>query len=189
MKLALFGGTFDPVTQAHISIAQHAAETCQLDEVVFLPCWRSPFKQDTTPGATSEQRLEMLRLATEGESWAQVSDLEIQREKVSYSWETVEHYRKQFPDADLHWLLGFDQWNALGDWARSDFLAENLTFIVFPREGAFPQPRLGFQAVFLEGTWPGSATEIRARRAASESITGLTPEPVEVYIKRNRIYK
>ncbi len=186
-RIALFGGSFDPPHTAHLAIARDAVGQCRLDSVVFLPCRESPLK-GKEPGASGTQRLEMLRLATVECPWATVSGWELDRPGPSYSWQTVEHFASLEPEADLHWLMGEDQWGNLERWARPDYLRERLTFIVFARAGVAPAPRPGWRAVFLSGEYAGSSTEARRRIGAGEPTGGLLPQAVEDYILNARLY-
>ena len=161
MKVCLFGGTFDPVHAGHLAIAAAAREGCGLDRVVFLPAARSPFKQESPPLFSAEARLRLLRSAVGGLSWAEVSDLDMRLPAPSWSWRVVEATLAERPGDELYWLLGTDQWELLHLWARPEYLAEHLTFIVCHREQA-PRPREGVRALFLRGPeHPASSSEIR----------------------------
>lgn len=186
-RIALFGGSFDPPHLAHLAIAQAAVEQCGLSSVVLIPCQESPLK-NRRPGASGPQRLEMLRLATAGLAWAQVSGWELARPGPSYSWQTAEYFAHQHPQTELHWLMGADQWAALERWARPDFLREHLTFIVFARDGEKPSPRPGWRTHFLTGEWRGSSTEARALLSAGQSAVRLLPPSVEAYAIREKLY-
>ncbi len=186
-RIALFGGSFDPPHGAHLAIAREAVALCGLGRVVFVPCQESPLK-GKQPGARGVDRLAMLRLATAGLPWASVSDWELSRPGPSYSWQTAEHFASLYPGAELHWLMGADQWAALEHWARPEILRERLTFIVFARDGARPVARGGWRAAFLPGEFPGSSTEARRLVAAGESTAGLLPESVAEYALRERLY-
>lgn len=187
-RLALFGGSFDPPHRAHLAIAAVAVEQCGLERVIFIPCQVSPLK-GRLPAAAGAHRLAMLRLAVAELAWAEVSDWELSRSGPSYSWQTAEHFAALHPHAALHWLMGADQWESLERWARPDFLREQLTFIVFARDGAQPQPRPGWHAHFLKGEWPGSSTEARALLAAGKSAVALLPPAVQEYAIRERLYR
>lgn len=186
-RFALFGGSFDPPHLAHLAIARAAVDQCGLERVVFIPCQESPLK-GKLPGARGPQRLEMLRLATAGLAWAEVSGWELERPGPSYSWQTAEHFAAEHPGAEWHWLMGADQWAALERWARPDVLRERLNFIVFTREGAVPQPREGWRMVHLRGEWAGSSTEARALLAAGASAP-LLPAAVEAYARSAGLYR
>ena len=187
MKIALFGGTFDPPHLGHIHIAEAAVAACGLDQVIFLPCHQSPHKPNQ-PKASGPQRAEMLRLATSQFPWAKVSEWELQRAEPSFSWQTAEHFAAKFPQAKLHWLLGLDQWETLDRWGRPDRLAELLTFIVFPRAGKHPEPNPRFKSHFLTSEFPGSATAIRTALAAGREPPDL-PTAVAAYISAEKLYR
>lgn len=172
MKTCLFGGSFDPVHAGHVAIATAAQAACGLDRVVFLPAACSPFKEEGTTLFSGKQRLEMLRTATRHLPWAVVSDLDMRLPAPSWSWRVVETWRTERPTDELFWLLGTDQWELLHLWARPDYLAEHLTFIVYHR-GSEPSPRPGVRAHFLRGPeHPASATELR------DCLRRRTPLPV-----------
>lgn len=179
MKLCLFGGSFDPVHSGHLHIAQAAHETCRLNKVVFLPAACSPFKQGSTTLFTDEQRLELLKLATADLPWAEVSALDLELPPPSWSWRLVEIMLQQHPQAELYWLLGTDQWEALHRWARYDYLTQHLHFIVYHRDTP-PQPREGVRSTFISGHHPAAATAIReALKSGAPLPDGWLPQAVE----------
>lgn len=159
-KIALFGGTFDPVHLGHVHLASTAQTALALDEVRFLPCWRSPHKPGTRPTAATD-RLAMLRLATASLPWAVVDDFEIRREEVTFSHETAAAMRAAWPAARLFWLMGGDQWQALPQWRHPERLAACVEFIVLARDGEQPLIREGLVLHVVPGAHPASATAIR----------------------------
>ena len=187
-KIALFGGTFDPVHRAHLAIAEQAVRRCDLNRVLFIPCPQSPHKQ-AEPGADPEERIAMLRLATADLAWAEVTPWEIERESETpaYSWITATHFSEEFPGAELFWILGSDQWNKIQSWSRPELLAELLTFIVFPR-GEEPHVQEDFRSVRIDFSIPGSSTEARASLRKGDLPRGLVPEPVLEYIREHHLY-
>jgi nicotinate-nucleotide adenylyltransferase len=187
-RIALFGGSFDPPHTGHLAIARAAVAECALDSVIFIPCRESPLK-GKLPGASGEQRLAMLKLATADCPWAEVSDWELRQPGPSYSWQTAEHFAAQEPQGIFHWLMGADQWAEIERWARPEYLRHQLTFIVFAREGVQPRRRADWKAVFLPGEYPGSSTEARCRIGAGESGGGLLSAAVEEYIVSARLYR
>lgn len=180
MKICLFGGSFAPVHNGHLMIAGAARKTCGIDRLIFLPAACSPFKTTEEKYFTDEERLDMLRLATEGLEWAEISELDLQLPPPSWSWRIVEHMRAAHPQAELCWLMGTDQWQQLHRWARYDYLVEQLTFIVYHREEA-PEPRPGVRAEFTGGVLhPASSSAIRQALAENRAIpAGWLPERVE----------
>ncbi len=187
-KIALFGGTFDPVHNGHLFIAETAAQQCGLDEVIFIPCWQSPHKQDREISPVDD-RIGMLELALADKEWASLSTWEIERDEPSYSWMTAQHFANEHDDCELYWLLGADQWNVIGTWARPDLLAKLLTFIVFPRDGVEPVDQPAFEWQTIDVETPGSGTEIRAAVATGRPINDLVPKTVAEYISKQHLYE
>lgn len=186
-RIALFGGTFDPVHLGHVHLAEQARAALALDEVRFIPCRISPHKTGTAP-TIADHRLEMLRLATRDLPWAAVDDLETHREGPSYSWQTAEAMKARFPDARLFWIMGTDQWDALPDWARPETLAACVEFVVFSR-GRPPLPREGSILHALQGGHPASATAIREAIAAGEPSHPWLHPDVSRWIAEHHLYQ
>jgi len=185
-KIALFGGTFDPVHLGHLHLATLAKDALGLDEVRFLPCRISPHKPGTAP-ASGGDRCEMLRLATAGIPWAVVDDFELQQPGPSYSYQTAEAMARRFPDARLFWIMGCDQWDALPHWKNPQRLAELVEFIVLAR-GETPLPRDGYRLHVICGEHPATATAIREAIAAGTPPTWLPPS-VAQWISEKKIYQ
>lgn len=185
-KIAFFGGTFDPVHDGHIEIAQKAVERIGLDHVIFIPCRRSPHKSEE-PGASDADRLKMLELTTSRLPWATVSDDELQKPPPSFTWETVRQFKENLPDPKrLFLLIGFDQWESLPRWKNIDSLVLDVEFIVVERSG-HPKPREGFKAHFIEGNHPASASGIRKDLQNGRKALWLAPE-VANYIEKKDLY-
>jgi nicotinate-nucleotide adenylyltransferase len=185
-RIALFGGTFDPIHLGHLEIARRAKDLLELDEVRFLPCHTSPHKVGVI-SAPAEDRLEMARLATRDLPWAVVDDFDLSRPPPSYSYETAEEMARRFPEARLFWLMGADQWRALPRWKEPERLATLVEFIVSARDAA-PEARAGWTMHFLAASHPASATAIR--QDLVEGRTGLPwldPE-VEKFIRQRHLY-
>lgn len=186
-RIALFGGTFDPVHLGHVHLAEAAKTALNLDEVRFIPCRISPHKEGTVPTPAAD-RLEMLRLATRDLPWAVVDDIETRRAGPSYSWQTAEAMKQAFPHARLYWIMGTDQWDVLLDWARPERLAACIEFIVFTR-GKPPLPRDGYVLHAIEGDHPASATTIRKAIAVGETAHPWLNPDVSRWITDHGLYQ
>jgi len=188
-RIALFGGSFDPIHLGHHFIASRAREAIGLDRVIVIPAFRSPFKTDRK-SADGIHRLEMARLATANELGLEVSSYEIDLEDTSYSWRTAEHFSEQNPKARLFWILGADQWEALPRWSRPEHFASLVEFIVFRRDGQKTVEREGYRAHFVDGTFSASSTQIRELlgTGSSDRIDTLHPD-VERYARKNALYE
>lgn len=162
MRTCLFGGSFDPVHTGHLGIANAVHRELAPMRVVFMPAAQSPFKTGEQPLFSPQQRIALLRAAIQDE-WAEVSELDLRFPPPSWSWRVVQAWLTSNPDDELFWLLGTDEWEELHHWARPDFLAKYLTFIVYGRDRC-PRPRPDFKYIFLQGEkFPVSATAIRFR--------------------------
>ena len=190
-RIALFGGTFDPVHSGHLEVAQQAVLTHALDKVIFLPCRQSPHKA-TVAGATEEERLKMLQLATEGLSWAEVSDWEYHQPIPSFSWRTAEVFREKFSGSQLFWLMGWDQWKVLPTWSRFPHLATLVEFIVHARDGEGGEELLhpSTRVNFVAGNHAASSSSIRASLEHGEEVPGGWLDPrVEKFVLKQSLYK
>ena len=189
MRIGLFGGSFDPVHFGHLLVAQAAREELHLARVYFILAAQSPFKPGAQPAPATE-RLRLLRLALAGDTASEVDDQEIRRGGVSYSIDTVRQYRKDFPEAELFYLIGADQAGQLSLWREAPELARLVEFVVIPRPGEIvPQLAAPFRGRALRGFPLGvSSSEIRARCREGLGIAQLTPPAVAEAIKNNRLY-
>ena len=160
-KIALFGGTFDPIHSGHIALAEEARKAAQADRVLFIPCRQSPHK-DRAPVATAAQRCEMIELALSSVDWAELSKVELDRDSTSFSWQTAEHFTELLPTAELYWILGTDQWSKIETWAEPDKLQQLLTFIVAMRNGDSIKTRPNWNHLPITFDHPASATAIRS---------------------------
>lgn len=201
MRRAIFGGTFDPVHLGHLLLAEACREQLSLDEVLFLPAAVSPLKQ-TDPPSAGKDRLEMLKLAIAGQSHFRVDDRELNRGGVSYTVDTLEELRREFPDDELFLPLGSDALASFPHWHRPDDVGRLATIVPINRSGAQLagltelEPILGSAAVeLMQRNWIQmpeidlSSTDIRQRVRSGKSIRFRTPRAVEQYIVEHKLYR
>jgi nicotinate-nucleotide adenylyltransferase len=183
-KIAIYGGTFDPVHHAHLILAREAMETLDLDKVILVPAAISPLKK-AAPVASGEVRLVMLQAAIKGEPKFEVDECELLRPPPSYTIDTVEGIRRRERDASIYCLIGEDNVEQLPRWHRFAELEKMVGFVVLDRTGK--QPSHSYQ--LIHRPIDISATEIRRRIAQNESIRYFVPESVEEIIKRENLYR
>jgi nicotinate-nucleotide adenylyltransferase len=201
MRLGLLGGSFDPVHYGHLLLAECCREQCRLDEVRLLPAAVPPHKQDRqlTP---AEARIEMLELAVAGHPAFAVSRYETDCGGVSYTVDTLAHFRELEPNAELFFLLGADMLQDLPNWRQAARVCELATPVVVGRPGSGP---VDFECLGKVATADQidrirrhqvqmpeiglSSTEIRRRVAAGKSIRYQTPRAVEKYIETHGLYQ
>ncbi len=183
LKLLLFGGSFDPIHLGHLQILRETKELLGLDRAIVIPCKQSPHKKKACL-STAQQRLEMLKLTLQDDPWAEVSDFEISSPSPSYSWVTATHYRQKFPNHDLYWLIGTDQWETLDQWKNITTLDRLLQFVVYTRK-SLPSSHPARTPIILQGEHPASSSAIRAHLAKHEEW--LHPECLS-FIKKENLY-
>ncbi len=201
-RLAVFGGTFDPLHNGHIYMAGEILRHRIADEVLFVPAERPPHK-DAGALTPSAHRLAMLQLALEPYPEFSVSDIEIQKtSRPSYTIETLEMLHAAYPGHQLAFLLGADSLADLHLWHRASELVSRYEMLVFPRPGeelpvfAVLAEKFGAKlARKLQNSLldiPGfdvSATHIRQAVAAKLCLAGLVPDTIRNYIKQHELYQ
>ncbi len=200
MRLGIFGGSFDPVHYGHLLLAESCREQLVLDEVWLVPAHVSPHKQHAHP-ADGATRVEMLKLAVAGHPQLVVSTLELDREGVSYTVDTLDELRQQDTNRELLLLMGADSLYDLPRWRDPKRICQLATLAVVQRPGS-PEVDFGCLREFASPeqislfrrhvvTMPMigiSSSDIRSRTAQGRSIRYLTPRSVEKYIETQGLY-
>lgn len=188
MKLALFGGTFDPIHNAHLAVARTAAGRLALDRVLFVPAFHPPHKDGVTH-APYEDRVRMVELACAGEKRFEASRLE-EGTARSYSIDTIEKLQHRLlPDDELFFLIGADAFAEIRTWRRWKDVARAVRFVVASRPGHSYAVPPEVRAERLDGVdLPVSSSAIRQALAAGERPAGV-PDPVLDYIARQGLYR
>jgi nicotinate-nucleotide adenylyltransferase len=186
-RVCVFGGTFDPIHNAHLQIATEAVSKFQLDRVLFVPAANPPHKQASqmTP---FEHRFRMVELACEGRAIFEPSRLE-EGEGTSYSIDTVERLKPSLnPGDSLYFLIGSDAFDEIDTWHRWQDLVRAVEFIVVSRPGAHFRVPPGARVHTLEGlALQVSSTDVRERLARRQQTPEL-PAAVRAYIDANCLY-
>lgn len=184
-RVGVFGGTFDPVHVGHLAIALGAVESVPLDRVLFVPARRSPLK-DRDPLASVADRVAMLEAAIANEPRFALSRVELEREGVSYTVDTLEALRTE---GELFLILGSDALADLARWRAPDRIRDLATILVAARPGA-PEPDAKHNArPFDAPRLDISSRELRARAARGLSLRYLVPDAVWEQIKKRDLYR
>ncbi|WP_339727216.1 nicotinate-nucleotide adenylyltransferase [uncultured Gimesia sp.] len=198
MRIGIFGGTFDPVHNAHLLLAEQCREQSNLDEVWFIPAGSPPHKEST--GITSgKPRREMLDFGIAGHPAFVIKDLELHREGPSYTVETLRQLKETHPDDEFFLIVGADSVRDLHTWREPAAILELATLTGVNRPNiSLPDltelaQKFGEEVIakILWVTMPGidiSSTDIRKRIREKKSVRYMTPRAVEVYIHNNRLY-
>ncbi len=186
MRLAIFGGTFDPIHQAHLAIAREATERCRLDRVLLVPAAKPPHKIATE--TAYEHRVRMAEIACRGLAHLEVSRLE-EGTRQSYSIDTIEKVRARMaPDDELLFVIGADAFADIRTWRRWQDVVRDVGFLVVSRPGGTydvpPEARIE-RIDRLELAI--SSSEIR-RKLASGEVPAEVPAAVMDYIREHGLY-
>ncbi|MEE9370255.1 MAG: nicotinate (nicotinamide) nucleotide adenylyltransferase [Sedimentisphaerales bacterium] len=201
-KIALFGGTFDPIHLGHTAVAEAAAEHIGADKIIFIPAKCSPLK-DSFPRASYDDRLAMMALAIADNEMFQLNDYELKKTGPSYTLETVRRFQAEFgSDTSIYWLVGADSIDDLPHWYKVAELIDECNLCVMFRAGCDPPDFTRFEPVWGSGPVEKlqrnviptplidiSSTEIRNRLAAGLNVADMLAPPVADYIHKHRLYQ
>lgn len=188
-RLGILGGTFDPPHLGHLLFALDALDQLALDGVVLIPAARQPLKAGVamTPAAG---RLAMTRLLAAADPRLSVDDVEVQRDGLSFTIDTIRGYRASQPDAELFLLLGEDAATTLSQWREPAALAALVRVAIAGRGDAPGRDPAGFRVERLRPRRVDiSATEIRARVRAGQTVRGFVPDAVADHITAHQLYR
>ena len=180
IRTGIFGGSFNPIHKGHISLARQLRQKAGLDEVWLMVSPQNPLKASADL-LDDEIRMQMARLAVEGEEGIIASDYEMHLPKPSYTWNTLQALNKDYPDREFVLMIGGDNWQLFDKWYHADDIRKNYQIIVYPRRG-FEGGIDGLDLIDI------SSTEIRERIKAGKGIRRLVPKAVADYITINKLY-
>lgn len=194
MRTGIMGGTFNPVHNAHLLIAELAREEFKLDRIIFMTGGNPPHKD----GAISPQhRFNMTHIAIEGNERFIDDDFEINRPEKSYTVNTLEYLKEKYPDDELFFIVGEDSLEDLPTWYEPERILEMCSLLVFPRKsretlmGTLNKMTDKFGKRILPISAPViglSSTDIRKRIRDGKTVKYMIPDRVIEYIKQHNLY-
>jgi len=186
MKVALFGGSFNPIHNGHLNIADELINKKIVDEVWFIPCGNHAFNKKLSDG---DSRIKMIRLAIGNNSKFKIIDLEVKSKEKSYASETIKKLKNNFPNDKFYFVIGTDNLKDLDRWHDFEYLENNVEFILINRPSFefFNNPKLKIKNI-LDITDNASSSQIRENLGKGISIKRLVSEKVGRYIKQERLY-
>jgi len=197
LKTGIFGGSFNPIHNGHIHLAESIRDNLNLDRVIFVPSKISPHKSNSEY-VSEIHRLEMLRLALQKKKNFEVSDYELCHERISYSIYTVEHFKNLYPDDNLYLLIGSDMLMSFDKWYRFRDIMSLAVLAVIAREKdesemlmqkASELSQYGKIIVSPVPPFLASSTEIRKKILKNENYACYLNKNVVQYITSNNLYK
>lgn len=203
MKHGVLGGTFDPIHNGHIAAALAAQASLALDTITLIPSHIPPHRADPS-GASSEERYAMAKLAAQGRPGWSASRIELDREGLSYTYDTLVELGAALgvPGTQIFFITGADAFAEIATWSRYPAVLDLANFVVVSRPGitldsvrarvplAFrDRPSAQTRVIPVEAHTPDiSSTDIRSRIRSGQSLIGLVPEAVANYIASHRLY-
>ena len=187
--VGIFGGTFDPVHLGHLITAQAVREVRKLEKIIFIPAFISPHKTDIKI-LDAQHRLNMLKLSLRKSEYFEFSDIEIKKEMISYSIETIKELKKSYNNLEL--IIGYDNIFDFKMWKEPDEILKLVKLIVLKRKSSIEpdyKDKYYQSAVFVETpTVEISSSEIRSRVSKGMPVKYLVTDEVRNYIIEHKLY-
>lgn len=192
MKIGFLGGSFDPVHFGHLIAAQDVYEQYRLDRLYLVPAAQAPLKPNDVQ-STPEDRRAMLQVACEWDERLQIADDELMRGGISYTIDSVRHFRTRFPQDELYWIIGGDQVPQLHKWKDIAELVHLVEFIFLERPGHPVKTHFDIPGLKLHRCDGHlieiSSSELRERVAAGLALHYFCPQKVIAYIEDKKLYR
>jgi nicotinate-nucleotide adenylyltransferase len=194
LRLGLFGGTFDPPHNGHVTVAKDVADALELHRLLWIPAGEPPHKscQEVTPASL---RLQMVYAAVAADARFEVSEYETMRAGRSYTVDTLNALRREFPEAAMYFIVGGDEYEALAGWREPEQVLEIARLAVVDRDGTHAAQAIpdvvGAEAVdFVPVEQIDiSSSQVRVHVAAGRDAADLVPPAVAAIIERERLYR
>lgn len=195
MKLCVFQGTFNPIHNVHLAMANYIKNNFGYDTILFIPAYKPPHKEFDDDMAT--HRFEMVKLAIEGEAAFNISNIEYQNERFSYTFLTIEElYKRYRVEGRIGFIIGTDAFYDIESWYETEKIKRLVDFIVFSREDKLNVDRLfrlenkgyNFKMANMEFINLSSSI-LRAMFKKGKPVGNLIPRKVLEYINKNELYR
>ena len=185
----IYGGSFNPIHNAHVRLAMNILRMAQLDEVWFVVSPQNPFKQNLQL-LDDDKRLRLVRLALQRHPRLTACDYEFRLPRPSYMHTTLTRMSADFPDREFVLIIGADNWERFGQWYRADDILRDYRLVVYPRQGSPVDVQSLPPNVQLVDTplINMSSTDIRQRIRLGRSIRRMVPKAVAEAIEHEGLY-
>ncbi|MFC1480476.1 nicotinate-nucleotide adenylyltransferase [Candidatus Omnitrophota bacterium] len=190
MKIGLLGGTFNPIHMGHLVLAQECWYRLGLDKVIFIPAQKPPHKE-VEGGVSAADRLNMVRLATEGDNRFEISTHEIDSDGTSYSVDTIKHFSQKYgKSSELFFLTGSDSAESISMWKDPEDILRLATFVIATRPGwGENSPYEGRVKRIIIPAIETSSSMVRQRIRQREPIDYIVPPAVVQYVRQKGLYR
>lgn len=173
--IGILGGTFDPVHLGHLHLATQIKTLCNLDKILFVPCWKSPLRD--LPQTSPEERYAMLKLAIDSVPYFAIDDRELKLHKPSFMLETLQSLREELPNAALCLIMGIDAFCRFNEWHKWQMIPEFAHLIIANRPQAPKLEQKELIALIAERKIE-SPSQLKAKNAGFIYCTDINPLPI-----------
>lgn len=189
MKIGLYFGSFNPIHNGHLIIANHILNETALDKIWIIVSPQNPFKESNNL-LNSYDRLHLVSKAVENDNRIKASDIEFHLPKPSYTVTTLAYLKEKYPEHEFFVIVGSDSFQNLAKWKNFETIVQNYPLIIYKRPGFEITNNLGAQIEIMDAPLLEiSATYIRELVRRNKSIKYLVPESIEQEIQNNRFYQ
>ncbi len=195
MKLCVFQGTFNPIHNAHMAMANYTKNIYDYDTILFIPAYKPPHKE--IDDELANHRYQMVKLSVSGENAFGISNIEFQNERYSYTYLTIQElYKRYRVEGKIGFIIGADAFREITEWYEADKLKDLVHFIVFDRDNELDRDRIallhhkGYK--FSMAKMPPiatSSTKIRDMIASGQPVNSYIPAAAARYIHENKLYR
>jgi len=188
--IGLFGGTFDPVHNGHLMIAEWLSEILEIETTYFIPTKIHPFQKRSNI-TDAKLRLEMLDIAIQDYPHFKISNYEISRHSISYTIDTIKHFREKFPDKEFYYFLGSDNLASFLEWKDPFDILDLCYLAVYQREKHDKSVELLNHPKVLNMTSPLiniSSSHVRKRVTKNMAFKSLVPSGIFEFINKHKLY-
>lgn len=198
MSICLYQGSFNPIHNAHLKVAEYVHKKYGFEKIVFIPAFKPPHKDNNEFDADNAiHRLNMIQIAIDSIPYFDVSAIEYTRNRPSYTYDTIVQIKQIVKPKDrINFIIGTDAFIKIESWHRSQELKNLVNFILFVRENNFDESpfielrKKGYQYDLTEMPFIDiAASEVREKVRQNKNIYDIVPTRVADYIKQNNVYK
>lgn len=200
MRIGIMGGTFDPIHNGHLMLGEYAYKEYHLDKVWFMPNGNPPHKQDAGIRTDARDRAEMVRLAIAGNEAFRLEEYEVNRKEISYSYQTMEHFKGKYPEDHFYFIIGADSLFSIEKWVHPERIFPTCTILAAyrddvnrrePMRAKIEELNRRYQAdirLLVTPLMHVASSELREKLQDGESIKKDVPEVVRKYIISHKLY-
>lgn len=202
MKIGIMGGTFDPIHNGHLMLGEYAFRQFELDEIWFMPNGNPPHKQSNQSRRTdAHERGQMVSLAISNNPVFKLQDYEINRTEISYSYQTMEYFTKEYPNDQFYFIIGADSLFSFDTWVHPERIVKCCTILAAYRDD-MNEPKVMQKKIdelnkryhadirlMITPLVHAASSDLRKKLQQGQDVSNDIPENVLSYIEEHQLYR